>query len=312
MEDKNFGYELIILNSGDIMNYMKTALTEEFTIKDIVTVHYFEFARDYIYEGESHDFWEFVYVDKGEVEIMADTEGYKLKQGEVIFHKPNEFHNLWANGRTAPNLMVISFYCTSPSMSFFENKLLSIGDSERQLLAKIMKEAENSFSSPLNISTLEKLERQESSPFGSEQLIKLYLEMFLIHLVRKDSSITKEIRLSSAAKERTEENITNRIINYLQSNIYDRITFEDVCRFANMSRTNLKITFKNRAGTGVIEYYKQLKIEEAKRIMREEELNFTELSEKLGYSSVHYFSKHFKKSTGMTPSEYICSVKSIC
>ncbi len=293
------------------MNYVKTALTEEFTIKDIVTIHYFEFAKDYIYEGESHNFWEFVYVDKGEVEIMADTEGYKLKQGDVIFHKPNEFHNLWANGKAGPNLMVISFFCSSPSMSYFENKILSIGENERLLLAKIKKEAEGSFSSPLYVSTLEKLEKREISPFGGEQLIKLYLEMFLIYLVRKGSSITKEIRLSSAVKERSEESIVNKVVNYLQGNIYDNITFEDVCKFAHMSKTTLKTVFKSKSGTGVIEYYKLLKIEEAKKLMREEALNFTEISEKLGYSSVHYFSKHFKKSTGMTPTEYICSIKSI-
>ncbi|QHQ61533.1 helix-turn-helix domain-containing protein [Anaerocolumna sedimenticola] len=293
------------------MNYVKTALTEEFTIKDIVTIHYFEFAKDYIYEGESHNFWEFVYVDKGEVEIMAGTEGYKLKQGDVIFHKPNEFHNLWANGKAGPNLMVISFFCSSPSMSYFENKILSIGENERLLLAKIKKEAEGSFSSPLYVSTLEKLEKREITLFGGEQLIKLYLEMFLIYLVRKGSSITKEIRLSSAVKERSEESIVNKIVNYLQSNIYDNITFEDVCKFAHMSKTTLKTVFKSKSGTGVIEYYKLLKIEEAKKLMREEALNFTEISEKLGYSSVHYFSKHFKKSTGMTPTEYICSIKSI-
>jgi len=294
------------------MNYIKTELTEEFSIKEIVTIHYFEFARDYIYEGESHDFWEFVYVDKGEVEIMADTKGYQLKQGEIIFHKPNEFHNLWANGKTAPNLIVISFYCSSLSMSHFEDKILSVGDSERQLLAQIIKEAKYSFSSPLNVSNLEKLVKNEDPLFGSEHLIKLYLEMFLINMIRKASCIPKEIRLSSAVKKRSEENMTNKIIMYLQNNVYSKLTFDDVCKFSHMSKTNLKTTFKCNSGTGVIEYFKQLKIEEAKRLMREEDLNFTQISEKIGYSSVHYFSKHFKKSTGMTPSEYVNSVKFIC
>ncbi|HBG76970.1 MAG TPA: AraC family transcriptional regulator, partial [Clostridiales bacterium] len=42
----------------------------------------------------------------------------------------------------------------------------------------------------------------------------------------------------------------------------------------------------------------------------EERYNFTEVSEMLGFSTIHYFSNVFKKTTGMTPSEYICSVKS--
>ena len=78
----------------------------------------------YSYTGEKHDFWELVYVDKGELEVAADYEGYKLKEGDIIFHKPNEFHNLWANGISAPNVLVISFVCHSPMMSFFENKIM--------------------------------------------------------------------------------------------------------------------------------------------------------------------------------------------
>ncbi|GLC31026.1 AraC family transcriptional regulator [Clostridium omnivorum] len=293
------------------MSYVKTLLKEEFNIKEIVTVHYFEFAKNYIYEGESHNFWEFVYVDKGEVEIMADTNGYKLNQGEIIFHKPNEFHNLWANGKVAPNLIVISFYCNSPSMAFFENKILSADDANRKLLSNIVKEARNAFSSDLSESELKKLEFRDNVIFGCEQLIKIYLEEFLINLVRRDKSITKEVRLSSSVKERSDNNMTTKIIGFLQDNINNNLTFEDVCKFSNMSKTNLKTVFKEKTGTGVIEYFKSLKIEEAKRLIREEEMNFTQIADILGYSSIHYFSRHFKKATGMTLSDFAYSVKSL-
>lgn len=293
------------------MSYIKTTLKQELIINEIVTVHYFEFAKDYLYEGEVHNFWEFVYVDKGEVEIIADANGYRLNQGEIIFHKPNEFHNLWANGKVAPNLIVISFYSYSESMEFFENKILSVGDNEKNLLGKIIKESENAFISPLNISSLKKLDRRPESSFGCEQLIKLYIEEFLISLIRKTSNITKETRLSSAVKARYTDDITKKIISYLQDNLYNNLTFDDVCKYTHMGKTNLKTTFKEIVGTGVMEYYKSLKIDEAKRLIRETELNFTQISEKLSYSSIHYFSRQFKKATGMTPSEYVYSVKSV-
>ena len=98
------------------MDYVKTLLKNELTIKRIVTLHYFEYTRDYIFDGESHDFWEFLVVDKGEVEVMAGSNGYRLKQGEIIFHKPKEFHNVWANGKVAPNLIVIAFECNSEAI----------------------------------------------------------------------------------------------------------------------------------------------------------------------------------------------------
>ncbi len=291
------------------MEFSKTTLREEFIIKKIVTVHYFEFAKNYIFEGEKHDFWELLYVDKGEVEVMSDTQGYKLKQGEMIFRTPNQFHNEWANGKVAPNLVVISFECKSKKMNFFENKIISISDNEKRLLAQIIRESKAAFKSRLDDSSLKKLERHDNAYFGSEQLIKLYMEQMLISLFRKGKGIEIESRLSSSVKERSDENMTKKIISYLTANVTGNIGFEDVCRYSCIGRTNLKITFKEKTGKSIMEYYRSLKIEEAKRMIREDLHNFTEISEIIGYSSVQYFSRHFKKATDMTPSQYATSVQ---
>lgn len=58
-----------------------------------------------------------------------------------------------------------------------------------------------------------------------------------------------------------------------------------------------------------MEYFGSMKIEKAQELIREGRHNFTEISALLGYTSIHYFSRHFKKVTGMTPSEYASSVK---
>lgn len=291
------------------MDFVKTALQNRFEINAIVSLHYFEFARDYLFEGERHDFWEFVYVDTGEVEVMADTNGYRLRQGEVIFHRPNEFHNLWANGRIAPNLIVLSFCCDSPDMSYFEKRIFSVSDYEKQLLARIIREGKNAFSSPLNISSLKKLEPRNGAPFGSEQLIRMYLEELLICLVRNSTPVTGRTRLSSVVRERSDSNIVGRVTRYLADHVYDDLTFENVCDHVPISRTNLKTVFKTVTNQSVMEYYRNLKIEEAKRLIREKDMNFTQIADKLGYSSIHYFSRQFKNVTGMTLSEYSCSAR---
>ena len=292
------------------MDYKSTLLKEEIVIKKIVSVHYFEYAKDYVFEGEKHDFWEFLYVDKGEVEVMAGSLGFKLKQGEIIFHKPNEFHNVWANGKVAPNLIVLSFECKSPAIKYYENKILTISDFEKNLLVQIINEAKEAFTSELDITYLKKLEKRQESLFGCEHLIKIYLEQLLISMIRKGNSVNSNSRLSTATKERSDTDLLQRIINFLNENVTKNITFDDVCRFSNLSRTSLKVLFKDKKGTGVIEYFKKLKIEEAKKMIREGQYNFTQISEILGYASIHYFSRHFKNVTGMTPSEYVISVKS--
>ena len=47
--------------------YTRTRLKDEISISEIVTIHYFEFSKDYKFSGESHDCWELVYVDKGKI-----------------------------------------------------------------------------------------------------------------------------------------------------------------------------------------------------------------------------------------------------
>lgn len=51
--------------------FVPTVPRREMAVDAIVTVHYFEYAKNYVFEGEKHDFWELLYVDKGEVEVMG-------------------------------------------------------------------------------------------------------------------------------------------------------------------------------------------------------------------------------------------------
>ena len=59
----------------------------------------------------------------------------------------------------------------------------------------------------------------------------------------------------------------------------------------------------------MLDHFSRMKMDAARRLIREGQLNITEISSRLGFSSVHYFSRRFKKLTGMTPTEYARSVK---
>lgn len=292
------------------MNYESNLLKQDIVVDYLYTVHYFEYSSDFSFPGEAHNFWEFVYVDKGEVDVTGGTTHFLLKKGDIIFHKPMEFHSLWANGVIAPNLVVVSFECSSPAMSFFENKILKLGDSERNLLAHIIDEAQAVYSSPLNKPGLRKMERRDDVPFGSEQMIKISLERMLIQLIRKGNNTKTGIKPTSSIREKINQDVLKKIVSYLEDNVDNRISLDDVCRDNLIGRSYLQKLFREKKGSGVMEYFGRLKIEAAKQYIRENTHNFTEIAHSLGYTSIHYFSRHFKKVTGMTPSEYASSVKS--
>ena len=280
-------------------------------IEHLVTVHYFEYSKNYIFEGERHDFWEFLYVDKGEVQVMADDRKFILQQGEMIFHKPNEWHTVYANGKVAPNLVVIAFDCKSEAMSHFENKVITLENNFKNYLGDIVKEAKNAYSSNLAIPGLKQYKRRKNSKFGSEQLIKLYLELLLIELIRNENNLHIITRTSPHIREYVQEEKVNIIINLLKDNIHESLTLNDISKETLLSKSSLQKLFKENMNMSIMEYFKQLKIKEAKVLIRENNHNFTEISEILGYNSIHYFSRIFKNETGMTLSEYDNSVKSL-
>ena len=293
------------------MAYESITLNQEIIIDNIISVHYFEYMSDFSFEGESHDFWEFLCVDKGAVNVVADTTTYTLNKGDIIFHKPNEFHNVKANNIIAPNLVVIAFECTSPAMDFFKNKILRVGQTEQTLLAQIIKEARETFSCRLDDPYCEKLTRNENAPFASEQLIKMYLQQVLIHLKRTYDVETPASPCTQTFQNKAADELFNKIVAYMEENMNAQMSIDQICHDNLVSRSILQKIFKQHANCGPIDYFSNMKISAAKQMIRNRHMNFTQIADNLGYASIHYFSRQFKKITGMSPSEYAASIKSL-
>lgn len=289
--------------------YESVHLKDEIIVNDIISIHYFEYMSDFTFEGETHNFWELLCVDKGTVNVVAGSMTYTLNKGDIIFHQPNEFHNVEANGIVAPNLVVIGFDCTSPGMDFFQNKILQIGENERALLGFIIKEARSSFSSRLDDPYLQKLERRQNQPYGSEQLIKMYLQQVLIQIVRTYSSSRIKVVLPKSTKQKSEDELFHKIIFYMEENIGRQLTIEQICKDNLVGRSIVQKLFREHTNCGIIDYFSNMKISMAKQLIRDKQMNFTQIADSLGYTSIHYFSRQFKKVTGMTPSEYASSIK---
>lgn len=310
---------MIIRKAMDAMTYKGISFRKELLIDQLFSLHYFEYMSTFSFPGESHNFWEFVCVDKGEVTIGAGDQIYTLKKGDIAFHEPNEFHWVKANGSIAPNLIVISFSSKSPIMNFFRKKILRTDDFARSLLARIITEAGNFLEGRLDDPYQTVLRPKSSQPPASAQLIQLYLEELMIYFYRKYSDLStpadekpdKPDKPDKTMKENIDTEVFNRVVAYLGQHLSGRVTIETICKDNLIGRSQLQKIFSKKSGLGIIEYFSNMKIEAAKELIRTEQMNFTQISEKLGYTSIHYFSRQFKKVTGMTPSEYASSIKAM-
>ena len=275
-------------------------------VDSIYTVHYFEYTSSYAFSGEEHDFWEFVYVDKGSIRVLDGEDTYDLSRGQLIFHPPGRFHALSANGLTAPNLVVVSFHCDSPAMDFFRGRILSSGAEERSLLGRIVQESRAIFSTPLNDPTTRAMVPRKDIPFGSQQLLLVAIEELLIRLIRRGSAAVPTARqeLPRHMRDRVE-----LIGEYLEQRLDQSLSVEQICRDNLIGRAQLEQYFHEQTGGGVIDYFNKLKIDAARQHIREGKMNVSQIAACLGFRSVQYFSRRFKLVTGMSPSEYARSVK---
>lgn len=295
------------------MAYVKTYLKREIVIDSIVTIHYFEYTSDFIFHGESHDFWEFLYVDQGSVSVTAGDNQVLLNSGDIIFHKPNEFHAFKSAGKSSLNLVACSFVSFSPAIQFFANKSFTLDEKERNLISLIINEARQTFRTPMHIPFVEQVLLKSETPFASQQLILLYMELFLItcRRIHSASSTHKSIpkQQLTAGSHNARETLFNQIVSYMETHICDQLTVQSICDAFSISRSTLHTVFYDRKGCGPMEYFNEMKIDKAKELIRNGIMNFTEIAYFLSFSSLPYFSKRFKKATGMSPLEYASSVK---
>lgn len=287
--------------------YIKHKLANVINISKIVTMHYFEFDKNFHFSGEVHDFWEMVYVDSGEVLITADKNNYVLKRGEIIFHKPNEFHTISSNKKTPSNVFVISFATASKSMLYFKNKKMALPEHLRSYIKTLIREGRETFVLPFNNPDLRELHLNDSSPFGGQQIIRTTLEQLLIMLIRTQEQRSKAPSIFPD-KESMDNHLVNAVLDILKEHVYSIITVEEICSKLNYSKTYISKIFNQNCHCTIVEFYTDLKIKEAKKLIRENTYTFTEISNMLCFNNPHYFSRVFKKKTNMTPREYLNSV----
>ena len=177
------------------------------------------------------------------------------------------------------------------------------GEAERALLARIVAESAAAFATPLNDPYAAVLERRRQAPYGGEQLLCAALEELLIRMIRRGAAP------APAARSREDAGALEQVMDYLSARLDRQLTLEEICQDNLVGRSQLQKLFHTHTGGGVMEYFIGLKMQAARRMIREGALNFTQIAARLGFQSVHYFSRRFRQVTGMSPSEYERSVK---
>lgn len=273
----------------------------------LYSIHYFPFAGGYLFPGETHAFWEMVYIDQGEAEIGAGEKKVRLSQGQAIFHCPNEFHSIFANAQRGTNVFVISFGSSSPAMEAFVGRVCLLDESQRRLIRRMVRQGERAFGPVLDVPIKRGMKQPPNGSQASAQMLVVLLTQLLLELVNQPS-VPSAPKPAALTDDLDFAPIWERIVALMRRR-RDGLCFEEICREVGFGETMLKKRFKRYTGCTVMAYYQQLRLEESRRLLRQGDMSVSQVAEAMGYSSPQAFSRQFKRIVGVCPVAYLKMVK---
>ena len=255
----------------------------------------FECIREpgYEFKGETHDFWECVYVQKGRICVSADDRVYSMKSGEMIFHKPMELHKYYVEGDNEARLFIYSYSADGDINSFFENKVFELNSEQIQILENLIAYTKAIETAYDNEYFSRILDSAKNSPVKLAAIAN-YIEGLMLNIY-ESYDISSETDTDTAK-------IYKQAVNYMKDNIHQNLKISDIAEHCCISSTGLKNLFVQYSGLGVHSYFLKMKISKATRMLKSG-ISVSETAEKLGFSGQPYFSAAYKRETGRSPSE---------
>lgn len=135
------------------------------------------------------------------------------------------------------------------------------------------------------------------------QDISKFNELEEIHLgaIRVLQLYTETIEKNAQVKN---HQIINKIKRFIMDNYQRNIGLEDIAKSVYLSTYYISHIFKEEQGLTLMEYITKVRLEEAKKLLRNPNYTVNDIASKVGYSDSSYFSKIFRRNEGMTPTQF--------
>ena len=259
------------------------AVRPKVRVECLYTLFYQEKEAGFVFSGESHPMVEILYMDKGSLHSVADGQDLLLQQGDLVLYAPEQWHMQYADPDQAPCMVTISFWARGIAWESLCNRRFAPDSQITTLVRQILREQEQ----------------------GNDDSIFSLLTLLLLHLQKYESQEKTGIQPVISG----ENTIIRKAQQYVQEHVAEKLNVPAVAEGIGVSASYLTALFHKHLEFSPAEYIRRIKLQESKQLIREGQMNFTEISEFLQYSTVHHFSRQFKQMFGMTPTEYANSVR---
>lgn len=259
-------------------------------IQNILGYYYRIRTPGYQFAGEHHQFFELTYVDSGTLHTEVDGVSYTIGEKELIIYGPGQFHSQHTENETVSYVTIMfNMENTSPDLpqnwySILVNRVFPYNKKIYTIIKALVQESSN------------------GAPYTASLMHCLLTEIIIRLLQGIYTAPTTQP--SSVIRQNYQDELFDRILEYVHSKLYEPLSVADICQQFSISRSTLQLLFKNTVNQSPKKYISDMKLEKSCQMLRENKYTISEISLKLGYSSIHYFSNAFNQKYHISPSEY--------
>ena len=264
-------------------------LSPQIAVNNIYTFFYQERDHNYLFPGETHNPYEFTYIDSGQLHSVAGGCDTLLQQGEIMLYSPGQWHMQYSDNNNPVYFVTISFDMDCHLSDILTDRKFSATNEMKHILSQM-------------------LDEQDKNRFLCNEMILSLMKSLLILLFR-DAYSDDLNEPVSRIKNARENNIVDMVQQYIAENLHRRVTVEKVAKANNISVSFMSSLFRKHLSISPGSYIRRAKLNESKRMIRDEQLPIKTIASKLDYSTIQHFSRCFKDEFSITPSDYANSVR---
>ena len=265
--------------------YGECPVKETVRLSSLFTFFRKTYSLDFTFQGESHDFYEVVCVLDGKAGITAGKNVYTLSAGQMILYPPAEFHAIWSDYGSSPEILIFSF--RAEKFPEIQDRIYALTPEQIEEIKSVYSAAERAF-------VLEDINVKGVRSQAEAEKIVRRLEIFLLSVFDTGNGRAEQ------AHSRSGENYYH-IVSVMERNLEEELTADSLAKQCGMSVPALEKTVKKYTGHGAMRYYNELKMRKATELLKDGK-SVKEVALSLGFSDQNYFSLRYKKWAGVPPS----------
>ena len=213
-----------------------------FEIEGFFSAIRFSWDEHFHFNGESHDFWEIVFVSEGLVTVTEDEQVFTLEKNHMILHAPLEFHRIGSAGGTTPTGLITSFRASGKLPEGLSKGVFALSEEDAEAYRAIFDRIYAFYS------------KKTDDEYAGQEASAL-LSAFLIRLGKERSFSSPTVSHEPGAEE------YRRAVLAMSAAVCDNASLSDIAATCNVSVSYLKQLFHRYTGISPKSFYNKLRIQ---------------------------------------------------